>query len=118
MLLALGSGEQRGAAVDVARVDRRALGEEEFDQLGLTGARGVRQRHGAAAVARQQRSAGIEELTRQRLAAAVGRLKQRDIDLHRDGFGLDEFVVTLDLAAIFLGLRLLRGLRARRRDCR
>ena len=71
---------------------------------------------GAAAVARQQRSAGIEELARQSLAASVGGREQRHIDLHRDGLGFDELVVALDLTAVPLGARL-QVLRARRREC-
>ena len=116
MLLGFGGGEQRRAAVDVAGIDRRTLGEEEFDELDLAAARGVRERTGAAAVARQQRSAGVEELARQSLAAFVGGREQRHIDLHRYGLGFDELIVALDLTAVPLGARL-QILRARRREC-
>ena len=81
--LRVGGGVERGAALDIARVDRRASVEKQLDQLDLAAARGVGERHVAMPVARQQRGAGIEELPRQRLAAAVGRRDQRHVGLHR-----------------------------------
>ena len=105
MFLAFGGGEQRGAAVDIAGIDRRTAGEEEFDEFDSALARGMGERHGAAAVAGEQRSAGVEELARQRLAAAVGRREQRHVGLHRDGVGLDQLVVAFDITAILLGAR-------------
>ena len=105
MLLAVGGGEQCGAAVDIARVDRRAAGEEELDELDPALARGMGERHGAAAVAGEQRGAGVEELARQRLAAPVGRREQRHVGLHGDGVGLDQLIIAFDVAAILLGVR-------------
>lgn len=81
-LLRFGGRIECGAAFDVLRVDRRAGSEKHLDQFDLTGARGMGERHVAAPVARLERGAGIDELPRQRLAAAVGRRDQRHVGLH------------------------------------
>src|SRR6202035_3153976 len=76
-LLVLGGGEQRGAAVDIAGIDRRAAGQKQRDQLEAALAGGVSQRHGAARIARLDRSPLAYQLARQILTAAVGRGEQR-----------------------------------------
>ena len=71
--LVLGRGVKRGRAGEIARVDRRALGEEQLDQRRVSRPRRPRQRHGAEPVARRDRRARIEQPARQRQAAGIGR---------------------------------------------
>jgi hypothetical protein len=51
----------------------------------MAGARCVRERHGAEAVARRERCAGADQPVRQRLAPGVGGREQRHVQLQRVG---------------------------------
>ena len=81
------------------RASIAAPAEEELDQRHVPGARRVRQRHGAEAVARRERRAGREQPAGERLAPGVGGGEQREVQLQRVGLGRDQIELAGALAA-------------------
>ncbi len=63
---------ERGRAGDVARVDRRAMGEKQLDQGGLARLCRMGERHRATAIARRELGALSEQAVGERLTALAG----------------------------------------------
>src|SRR5262249_37601464 len=94
---------ERGRAIEIASVDRRALGDKPLDQRHMSAACRKSKRHRARPVARLQRCARCGQATRQSTAVPGRRSKQQGVELNRGDACLCQIIVLLKLTAISLG---------------
>jgi hypothetical protein len=92
---------ERRRAIEILGVDRSTLVEKERDHLHLSGYRRARERLGAQAVARIERSALVEQLASKVGADLVGGREQSRVDFDRGRIALDLLEALLLAAADF-----------------